>query len=168
MTDHRQFFRLALAEAWGSPDPSTQTGAIIVDAGGRVVSGGCNDFPEGVAAKPERLERPLKYSFMEHAERNAIYSAGEIVDTDVMYALWAACDDCARAIIQSGIRTVHTHGFYLGNDAIDKTGTRRDWGETLKVSFTMFEEAGVDVIYHDFQVMRQGESLLYNGEPVRF
>ena len=98
MTDHRQFFRLALAEAWGSPDPSTQTGAIIVDAGGRVVSGGCNDFPEGVAAKPERLERPLKYSFMEHAERNAIYSAGEIVDTDVMYALWAACDDCARAV----------------------------------------------------------------------
>jgi dCMP deaminase len=166
--DHAANFRLALRVAIESPDPSTQTGAVILDLNSNeLLSEGCNEFPGGVRYSDQRLERPLKYEFIEHAERNAIFSLlrnrHEIPhDADlVMYALWAACANCARAIIQSGIRKLYTHGFYMSED-------HANWDDSIKVAFEMFTEAGVQVFILDDQVMEPGESLRYNGQPVHF
>jgi len=162
--DHVKYFREALQVAWESPDTSTQNGAVIVDTEGRIVGNGCNTFPHGVRITDERLERPTKYLFTEHAERNAIFDAGVPTPTDTMYALWAACSDCARAIIQSGIRTLYTHSFYTGPDTT--TEGRNDWNPSISAAMDMFAEAGVRVVFLDAKIMRPGESLLYNGDPV--
>lgn len=92
-----------------SKDPSTKTGAIILDQVGSIIAVGYNSLPHGVADSPGRRDRPTKYKFTEHAERNAIYSAasnGTSLKGSTMYIMWYPCADCARAIIQSGIATL--------------------------------------------------------------
>jgi dCMP deaminase len=94
-----------------SPDTSRKTGCVI-DC--REVYGahipllyGCNMFPNGVHVTPGRLERPAKYVFTEHAERNAIYlaaSRGIKLYGATMYLSWYPCADCARAIVCCGIQ----------------------------------------------------------------
>lgn len=160
--DHVEHFRQALQVAWESPDPSTQVGAVIVNQHGGVLGEGCNEFPMGVRYTEERLQRPLKYSFIEHAERNAIFDMlrnGRYDRGLVMYALWAACADCASAIIQTGIRTVYTHEFYTGDT---------HWSDSTRVAFEMFAEAGVQVFFVNDQVMLPGETVRFNGEQVHY
>lgn len=111
------FHREALADAYRiaascSTDPSTQNAAVIYDNFGQVLAEGWNGFPRGFAESPNRWERPQKYQYVEHAERNAIYCAARLgVSTRhaTMVAPWAACYDCARAIIQAGIETLIRH-----------------------------------------------------------
>lgn len=90
-----------------SKDPSTKTSCVIVTPDGAGAIYGFNSFPENVVDhKPERWERPEKYFWVEHAERNAIYRAaraGIALDGSTMYLSWLPCMDCGRAIIQSGI-----------------------------------------------------------------
>lgn len=136
--------RFWLSEAYrkatqSSTDPSSQIGAVIVDSGRGLISWGTNHFPEGVAESAARWQRPLKYSYVEHAERNAIYHAarnGCATQGATMYAPWFACADCARAIIQAGISEVVGH-----QDASDKTMER--WAETINLADGMLSEAGV-------------------------
>lgn len=138
----RFFLRAAYHAASRSPDLSTQNGAVIVDDTGVPIGAGCNDIPRRVAATPDRLQRPLKYAVTEHAERNAVYDAarhGHCTDGGTMFCCWAACADCARAIIQSGITTLITHA-----DMMD--GTPEHWKETIVVANEMLREAGVKVI----------------------
>lgn len=126
-----------------STDPSTQNAAVLVDfellPEGFTPVGAANCFPRDVAETPERWERPLKYSYVEHAERNAIYTAARGgVETEglTMYVPWFACADCARAIIQAGIVEV------VGHKAIfDKTMER--WKDSIAVAHGMLTEAGV-------------------------
>ena len=166
------YFGLAYELAKHSPDTSTQNGAVIVNAlTGAIVGAGLNDFPHGVEVTEERLQRPMKYFFTEHAERNAVFEMGDRGLADMagdkeMYALWAACADCARAIIQAGVKKVHTHSFYIGGG--DPTEDRKNWGESIQYAFNMFDEAGVEVVFHDCQVLPEGETLLFNGEPVHY
>jgi len=161
------WMRKAYEEAKYSPDPSTQNGAVIV--GGfswrkpSVIGLGCNDFPEGVLHPAERLERPMKYHFVEHAERAAIFHAaidGYELYRSTMYALWAACSDCARAIIASGITELVTHAAY---DVYEGP-----WTETIEYGNTMLDEAGVIRRSIDTPIMSRGEYLLFNGEKLRF
>lgn len=64
-----------LVASW-SKDPSTKTGAIVVGPDREIRATGYNGLVRGVNDDvPERLERPTKYDFFEHAERNAIYNA---------------------------------------------------------------------------------------------
>lgn len=107
---------MKMAYQYGSEhatDPSTQNGCVLVRPDiQEVVSYGANHFPEGVESSDARWERPLKYAYVEHAERNAIYSAarrGIKTKGLHMYCYWAACADCARAIIQAGITRLVTH-----------------------------------------------------------
>jgi len=63
-----------------SKDKNTQIGAVIVGEDNEVVSTGYNSFPRGIDDDvPERQERPEKYHWFEHAERNAIYNAANRV-----------------------------------------------------------------------------------------
>ena len=95
-----------------SKDPNTKVGTIIVRGNGDygTCSTGYNSFPRGIKDNvPERLERPEKYFFIEHAERNAIYNAaknGIPLNGCKIYVPFLPCADCARAIIQVGISEV--------------------------------------------------------------
>lgn len=122
-----------------STDPSTQNGAILVEGGGYVAFG-ANHFPRGVQELPERWERPGKYQYVEHAERNCIYDAARYgVRTEglIMYCPWFACTDCARAIIQAGIKEV------VGHDTPLHDNPSQVWSDSIKVAYTMLDEAGV-------------------------
>lgn len=139
--------------ATNSPDPSTQNGSLLAIVNHDFPDGGfalpetfsVNEFPRGVAYTPERWERPRKYSVIEHAERNCIYAAARhgIKTADLtMVVPWAACADCARAIIQAGISRLVTH-----KQAADRSP--QSWIESITIAFEMLEEAGVEVVTID-------------------
>jgi len=107
--DH-YFLEFARLAATRSKDPSSQVGAVVV-RDRNILSTGYNGFPRGVNdAVIERYERPAKYTWMVHAEENALLNAGRNgVSTNeaTLYVTpFAPCVTCAKAIIQSGIREV--------------------------------------------------------------
>jgi len=126
-----------------STDPSTNNGAILVDSTGEIKVRAANHFPKGVVETPERWERPLKYQYVEHAERNAIYTAARELDEPTkgmtMYVPWALCADCARAIIQAGIVKVVRH-----KNTMDKTP--KHWKETIEIAETILLEGNVQMV----------------------
>ncbi|MBP5399316.1 MAG: dCMP deaminase family protein [Alphaproteobacteria bacterium] len=140
---HYRFMDVAKLVATWSKDPSTKTGAVVVGPDKEIRATGYNGPVRGVIDNvPERLERPTKYDFFEHAERNAIYNAcltGVSLKGCVMYATHPPCTDCARAIIQSGIKMVVTNEMKI--DANSPSGT---WRDKLEYSSQMFKEAGVE------------------------
>jgi len=92
-----------------SPDIHTQVGAVITAQDNSIVSTGYNGLPRKVAHLAERLQRPDKYNWMEHAERNAIYNAarnGVPLKGTVLYVSAPPCIGCTKAIIQSGIAVI--------------------------------------------------------------
>ena len=108
----KYFLMIADVVKLRSKDPNTQIGAVIVDDDNQIVATGYNGFPRGALNVAERFERPLKYDFFEHAERNAIYAAarrGVPLKGCKLYLVGKhfSCLDCARAIIQTGISEVH-------------------------------------------------------------
>lgn len=132
-----------------SPDPSTQNSAVLCR---EALFGGVdvltptyavNEFPRGVKYEDSRWERPIKYSYVEHAERNCIYIAAKkgiaALDT-VMVSPWAACADCARAIIQSGI-------FKIVTLEPTERDTHERWHESVEIGNQMLDEAGVHRAY---------------------
>jgi dCMP deaminase len=129
-----------------SKDEATQIGVVIVGKDNEIVSTGYNSFPRGIDDyRPERQERPEKYYWMEHAERNAIYNAARIgVSTKgcTMYMTCGIpCADCARAIINSGIEKIVIE---MGG-----SGAKDDrWIEHGHRSITMFIEAGMTIEYY--------------------
>lgn len=134
----------ALLYAEMSDDPSTQTSALIVAPNGRMISAGANLMPKGVKNTPERMERPLKYQVREHAERAAIYAAtrmGRATMDACMVSLWAACSDCSRGVIGSGIKTFICYPWKHGSSP---------WDDDIAVGRDIMKEAGVEVIDYDF------------------
>lgn len=145
-----------------SDDPSTQNGSVLVPANQpNSVCYGANHFPRHVAVTPERLaDRDVKLSFMEHAERDAIYKAafqGFPTEGATLYVPWFACTDCARAIIMAGITRVVGH-----RPMMDKTPQR--WMETIRQADTMLNEAGIQRDYHDGQLFDDDFHVLFSGE----
>jgi dCMP deaminase len=137
---NKRFLVLSELVASWSKDTSRGVGAVIVDEDERVLSVGYNGFPRGADdTKEERYERPAKYLYTEHAERNCIYSAarnGVSLKDAIIFTSLYPCADCARGIIQSGIKTVVTYPIEENHDK---------WGESFKVSAELFEECGVKV-----------------------
>ena len=140
----KELLKVAYEEAVKSPDPSTQNAALLIDDG-VVVLKAFNEFPIGVEYTDERWERPLKYKIIEHAERHVIYKAarqGIATEGLTMVSPWSACADCARAIIQAGIKCLVRH-----KEAGDRSP--EFWLEEIQVADQMFKEAGVEVLdYH--------------------
>lgn len=142
-----------------SDDPSTHNGAVLVPLQGDIIYG-TNHFPRGVLKTPDRLERPKKYAYMEHAERDTILKAADNgVQTRgaTLYVPWYACADCARAIIEAGIIRVVGH-----KQMFDKTPER--WRVSIADGDIMLDEAGVmrdvldvaDVSHGEFKVLFDG------------
>jgi len=126
-----------------SKDESSKVGAVIVGDRQRLLSIGYNGLPTGMndcpVDHPERHERPEKYYWYEHAERNAVYSAafhGISLRGSTMYCTAGCCPDCARAIVQSGIRQ-----FYYYVDS--PFATRDDWLDRFRRSREILIEGGV-------------------------
>jgi dCMP deaminase len=143
--DYRKLLGLSIAAARFSRDPSTQNGALLVGVQGIPLVTACNQFPTGVVESDERWERPLKYEFIEHAERNAIlFAARHGIATEglTMVCPWAACADCARAIVQAGIAK-------LVRLVQAPENTHERWAGTVSTSDTILIEGGVMVEDYD-------------------
>lgn len=94
-----------------SKDPSSKCGAWIVDKENRPLSFGYNGFPRGVEDHPELyLDREAKYARVAHAEMNALWNCALRPEGASLYLWsssgWSVCNDCAKGIIQTGIKNV--------------------------------------------------------------
>lgn len=134
------FMGVALLAAKRSKDPSTQVGACIVDKDNKILSTGYNGFPYGCSDDEFPCERSgdfgdTKYPFVVHAELNAILNAtGKNLIGAKIYVALFPCNECAKAIIQSGIKEI----VYL-SDKYAKT-------ESTMASKRMLRAAGVKLI----------------------
>lgn len=111
LTWDEYFMGLAHLSALRSKDPNTQVGAAIVDENHRVVSVGYNGFPTGVSDDEFPWSREggvltSKYAFVVHAELNAILNSQRRVRGCTIYVSLFPCNECAKAIIQSGIKKI--------------------------------------------------------------
>ena len=131
------FMGVALLASKRSKDPNTQVGACIVDEQNRILSTGYNGFPQGCSDDDfpwgrEGGEGETKYPFVVHAELNAILNnRGKNLSGSRLYVALFPCNECAKAIIQAGIREV----VYLSDKYHDTPSTT--------ASRRMLEAAGV-------------------------
>lgn len=133
------FIRLAHQVSTKSKDPSTKVGCVLVGPENQILSTGFNGFPRGVDESDlTRWERPIKYAYVEHAERNAVYNAarhGIVLRGARAYLNWepVPCIDCSKALAQSGI--------------IEIVGPNRDFTKSydwnMEVSRIILSESGV-------------------------
>lgn len=106
------FMGVAMLSGMRSKDPNTQVGACIVSTDHKILSMGYNGFPKGCsddefpwAREGEPLEN--KYFYTTHSELNAILNyRGGSLEGSTLYVSLFPCNECAKAIIQSGIKTV--------------------------------------------------------------
>lgn len=133
------FMGLAHLSALRSKDPNTQVGAAIVDENHRVVSVGYNGMPKGCSDDEFPWEREgevldSKYAYVVHAELNAILNSKWPVSGCTIYVSLFPCNECAKAIIQSGIRRIVYESDKYGNS------------ETTIASKKMLAAAGVEMV----------------------
>jgi dCMP deaminase len=109
--------------AMRSKDPNTQVGACIVSPDNIIISTGYNGMPKGCSDDEFPWGREgavTKYPFVVHAELNAILNAnGRDLRGSRVYVALFPCNECAKAIIQSGVREV----VYLSDKYADTLGT---------------------------------------------
>ena len=116
------FMGIALLAARRSKDPSTQVGACIVSEDNIIISTGYNGMPKGCSDDDfpwDREGEQTKYPYVVHAELNAILNAnGRDLRGSRVYVALFPCNECAKAIIQSGIKEV----IYLSDKYADTMG----------------------------------------------
>ncbi len=111
--DWNQYFMgVSLLSAQRSKDPNTQVGACIVNNDNRIISVGYNGFPNGCDDDKMPWEREgdminTKYAYVVHAELNAILNAKTSLSGSKIYVALFPCNECAKAIIQSGIKEIY-------------------------------------------------------------
>lgn len=130
------FMGIAILSGKRSKDPSTQVGACIVNKDKKIVGVGYNGFPKGCSDEDFPWEREgdfldVKYPFVMHAEQNAILNSIKKLDNCSIYVGLFPCHECAKAIIQSGIKEV----IFLSD--------KYDGSDSNKASKMMFNSAGV-------------------------
>jgi dCMP deaminase len=122
-----------------SDDPDRKVACFVLNQNGDEVATGTNKLPRGCINTTERVTRPLKYLWIEHAERNAIFDAakrGASLQNCTLFTNYWPCADCMRAIIQSGITKV------VSLDGPNFEHQR--WGQQFRISMDMLEEAGLN------------------------
>jgi len=143
------FMNLIYHIAAKSKDASTKVGCAVVGPDNEIRSTGYNSFPRGINDNvPERQERPEKYKWVEHSERNACYNAARVgipLKGCKMYMVWLPCTDCARAIINVGIVKIIVDD-RDGNPWKMPESLAR-WKDDMDRSKAMLSEAGVEISY---------------------
>ena len=140
------FLNIAEQVKLKSKDESTQIGAVIVGEDNEVLSTGYNSFPRGMDdSKQERQERPEKYFWFEHAERNAIYNAARVgtalKNSTIYLTSGVPCMDCSRGIVNSGIKVIWCK-------RICTTKNKEKWEESQLKSIQLLNECGVQVMFY--------------------
>uniref|UniRef100_A0A6M3KY96 Putative CMP/dCMP deaminase zinc-binding n=1 Tax=viral metagenome TaxID=1070528 RepID=A0A6M3KY96_9ZZZZ len=162
MVDWNQYFMsIAFLVSSRSKDESTHNGAVIVGIDNEILSTGYNSFPRMLNDDvKERQERPEKYYWFEHSERNAIYNAamtGIKLKGSRIYVTGVPCCDCARGIIQSGIVEV----------IMDKKGFEAmevGWSEHSKRTIQMFKECGIKYRFFEEDIIRKIDGFVRGKE----
>lgn len=137
-TWHLRFMRLAIEAASWSKDPQKKVGAVIVNNDRRLVAMGYNGFPIGTPdLRQDLLNEDFKRDHMVHAELNAILNAvGPLGNGSTMYSTRHPCHECAKAIVQSGVRGLVT----AVPDYEHPT-----WGKSYRVASEVLRSARVPV-----------------------
>ncbi len=141
--DERWLGMARLVGSW-SKDRSRCVGCVIVNDRNVVVSLGWNGFPRAIDDEVEcRHQRPEKYLWSEHAERNALFNAAASGNSTLncrIYQSMYPCAHCARGIVQAGICEVVT---------VEPNWKDETYGEEFEVTRQMLKEASVRVRFVD-------------------
>ena len=144
LTWDEYFMGIAEMSAQRSKDPSTQVGACIVSRDNKILSVGYNGMPRACSDDIFPWDRDggaldTKYFFVCHAELNAILNfRGGSLEGSRIYTTLFPCNECAKAIIQSGVsEIIYKSNKYLGTDSVT-------------ASIKMFEAAGVKMTPYSF------------------
>ena len=167
------FMSIAKLIAKRSKDPNSQVGAVIVSNEDRILSLGYNGFPNGCSddefpwvrdipnvSDPDTIMLDTKYAYVVHAELNAILNfRGPSLEGSTIYVTMFPCNECAKALIQSGIKRV----IYLENKYPDSAST----AATTK----LFELAGIELCkYEDYshlaRMVKLCMSILKDVQPI--
>ena len=132
------FMGIAFLSGMRSKDPSTQVGACIIDEDKKIIGIGYNGFPMGSSDDPMPWGREgdfleTKYPYVVHAELNAILNSIKSLKNSTIYVTHFPCNECAKAIVQSGIKKV----VYFSDKHKDL--------ETTKASKKILENANVEI-----------------------
>lgn len=142
---HKRFLDLCAAVSGWSKDRSTQTGCVIIK-NRKIISTGYNGFTPGIDDDNDNYhQRPQKYLYTEHCDRNAIYAAareGIKLAGSTMYLTGPPCADCSRGIVMSGIVKV----IWPFDNTFEKPGEVFErWKDNNKASFEILEKGGVKI-----------------------
>ncbi len=145
-----------------SPDPSTKNGAVLVGVDGHILVFGVNKFPKGIAETQSRLiDKEIKYRLVVHAENGAIFTAarcGKRVHGSTLYCPFYSCTECAKAIIQSGVKRVVGHAQLMALASKHTT-----WVKSIIHAWDMLHESGVQCDLYDGIV---GITTRFNGQDI--
>ena len=145
-----RFINLAIEIASWSKDDSTKIGCVIVNDKGHPVSFGYNGLPMGIDDNiAERDERPEKYFWYEHAERNAMYLTTNSLQNCSIFITHAPCADCARGMIQSGIKNVIIHA-----DGGFESPLADRYGDSMIASREMLTEANIGLFIYSEHILQ--------------
>lgn len=143
------FMGIALLSAMRSKDPSTQVGCCIVDNENRIISVGYNGMPRCCDDDVYPWERSQgldgKYLFVCHAELNAILNChnGGSVQGSTVYTTLFPCNECAKAIVQSGIREIVYYSDKYADT--DSTIASKKMFDSAGVTYRAYESKGRSV-----------------------
>lgn len=152
------FMGTAILASTRSKDPKNRVGACIINDDKKILSIGYNGLTKGMddnrfdwlSSGEETGEKmKIKDYFVVHAERNAILNSrgsGDDLEGGTLYVTWFPCTECAKEIIQSGIKKVVYLRMYSKQDLV-------------KISKKMFEAAGIEVVQYN-------ENFDFSGEEV--
>ncbi len=137
-----------------SQDPNTQTGAVILNTEGDIISRGANRLHLKLRDKyslnlpKEIIERPAKYLNLIHAERDAIFNAnrkGKSLVGCTIYTTWSPCYFCAEVVINNGISRVVTHQSTIDwyKEVRKNTYERYDWNKSNEKGLNALKDNNV-------------------------
>ena len=143
------FMGVAMLSAQRSKDPNTQVGACIVSKDNKILSLGYNGAPNGYDDEHMPWDRKgdfinTKYAYVCHAELNAILNnKGSVLEGSRIYVDLFPCNECAKAIIQSGIKEIiYRTDKYNGTDANIVSKNMLDY---CGVTYRKYEDKGIEI-----------------------
>ena len=140
------FMSIAILSSFRSKDPSTKVGACIVSKAHKVLSLGYNGMPIGIDdekipwARSADNQLDTKYPYVCHAELNAILNATKDLHDSILYVTLFPCNECAKAVIQAGIKKV----IFLDDKYHDQLNAQ--------ASRRLLEMAGVEMAQYEGRV----------------
>ena len=146
------FMGMAQLSAQRSKDPNSQVGCCIVSSDNKILSMGYNGFPMGCSDdefpwnRENAAEDPYnaKYMYVTHSEMNAILNfRGGSLEGSKLYVTLFPCNECTKAIIQSGIKTV----IYACDKYADTPSVKaaKRMMKAAGISYSMYKESGREI-----------------------